>query len=235
MNRTAMAGLLALVSWSAHAAHDVPGWRAGAAASFTTFKWSDGDVDVIDDSSVGAKIYAQYQFNDWFAVEGAYQNTSDLKDNLVNVPTDSDIPTGAYKIKFSGFSGAVLGYLPVPSDDDIKVYGKIGYYDFNDELTLNGDVTTDGSESGLMAVGGVVVEISRRFGIRADGEWFDADVGDLWAVNIGLEYFFGGAEKPAPTVAPPPPLEPDAEPSSPPEPVVEPSPAQEPVAEPSPP
>ena len=219
MKRTAMAGLLAVVSWSAQAGHDVPVWRAGAAASFATFNWTDGDVDLIDDSSVGGKVYAQYQFNDWFAVEGAYQNTSDLKGTVVNVPDGSDIPTGTYEIKFSGFSGAVLGYVPIPSEA-ISLYGKIGYYDFNDELTLNGNVTSDGSESGLTAGAGVAIELSPRFGIRAEGEWFDADVGDLWAVNLGLEYFFGGAEKAAPAIVPPPPppepaMEPGAE-SSPP-------------------
>jgi outer membrane protein OmpA-like peptidoglycan-associated protein len=222
MKRTAMVGLLALVSWSAQAAHDVPGWRAGVAASFTNFKWTDGDVEVINDSSIGGKVYAQYEFNDWFAVEGAYHNSSSLSGDLVNVPTGSTIPAGNYKIQFSGFSGALLGYLPIRSDN-IRIYGKVGYYDFNDDLTRDGDVTTNGSESGLMAGGGVAIEITDRFGIRVDGDWFDADVGDLWAVNLGLEYFFGGTKKVEPVAAPPPP--------PPPEPVVAPPPPPPPPAD----
>ena len=51
MKRTALVGLLALVELvAAQAAHDVPGWRVGAAASFTDFSWTDRRrQDLIDD------------------------------------------------------------------------------------------------------------------------------------------------------------------------------------------
>jgi OOP family OmpA-OmpF porin len=212
MKRTAMAGLLALASFAA-TAHDVPGWRIGGAASFSTFQGDDtitpslGDK-FIDDSSVGLKIYAQYQFNDWLGVEGAYHNLGSFKQL-----STSDAAPGDLKITFDGFSIDGLVYLPIGTEE-LQPYLKAGYYDFDDQFSVNGATTSNGSESGLTAGGGVMISLADKFGIRADLDWFDADVGTLWAVNLGLEYFFGG-EKPvavapvavaaAPVAAAPPP------------------------------
>ncbi len=198
MKRTAIVGLLALASWSAQAAHDVPGWRVGAAATFNDFEWSAGGIDA-SDNSVGGKLYTQYQFNDWFGVEAAYHNTGDFSADVVT-STDPAFPSGSYDLSFSGFSGALIGYVPITSDE-VQFYGKVGYFDFDDELSFNGSVSSSGSESGLMAGAGALIEISDHFGVRADADWFDTEVGDLWAVNIGIEYFFGGHKEAAPVAA----------------------------------
>lgn len=220
MKRTAMVAVLGLLSWSAQAAHDVPGWRVGAAASFSDFDWTDGDTDLIKDSTVGVKLWTQYQFNDWLGIEGAYHNTGDFEE----LSTDPNNP-GNLELSFDGFSGALVGYIPVPSEE-IKLYGKVGMYDFDDELSLNGTVTSNSSEDGLMAGAGAMIEIADNFGIRADFDWFDAEVGDLWSVNLGLEYFFGGkkavaaaapvaaaavAEEPPAPPPPPPPADADGD------------------------
>lgn len=213
MKRTALVALLGLASWAVQAAHPVPGWRVGAAASFSDFDWTEGDIDLIEDSTVGFKVYTQYQFNNWLGVEGAYHNTGEFEE-LSTAPSPND---GNLDLSFDGFSGALLGYVPVPSEE-IKLYGKVGYYDFDDELSRNGTVSSTGAEDGLMAGAGATIEIADNFGIRADFDWFDVEVGDLWAVNLGLEYFFGGAPKAAPVVVaapapePPPPPPPAAAP-----------------------
>jgi len=216
----AMVGLLALISWSAQAAHDVPGWRAGAAASFFDFQGDDvpdpalGDK-FIDDNSVGAKVWAQYRFSKLFALEGAYHNSGDLEDIVVTSGDSTD-----FNIKFDGFSAQALLFLPL-TPEDIEVYVKAGYYDFDDELSVDGSVTSNGSESGLVAGAGAEISLADNFAIRADLDWFDADVGDLWAVNLGVQYYFGGqkaepvamaAEAPPPPPPPPPPMAaPDAD------------------------
>ncbi|MCK6370458.1 MAG: OmpA family protein [Gammaproteobacteria bacterium] len=111
---------------------------------------------------------------------------------------------GNLELSFDGFSGAVLGYVPVPNEE-IRVYGKVGLYDFDDELGRNGRVTSSSSEDGIMAGFGAVIDIAENFGIRADFDWFDAEVGDLWSVNLGLEYAFGRKAKSAAVAAAPPP------------------------------
>ena len=191
MRRTALLGLLALVSWSAHADLNVPGWRAGVAASFANFRGSDvPDPELgnkfIDDNAVGAKVYGQYQFNDWFGIEAAYHNTGEFEDKS----TSLTLP-GKLKLSFSGFSAQGLLYVPSPSDE-VQFYVKAGFYDFDDELELDGSNISSSSESGLVAGAGAVIEIAERLGIRADVDWFDAKVGDMYSVNLGIQYRFGG-------------------------------------------
>jgi hypothetical protein len=216
MKRTVMAGVLALASWTAQADQGVPGWRLGVAASFADFQWDHGTVDVIDDSSVGAKLYTQYQFSSWLGLEGAYHHTGEFSDDVA-FSSDPNTPTGAYDLSFNGFSVAAIGYLPFDlPEDEIQFYGKLGYYDFDDELSLEGAVTSQGSENGLMAGAGATIAMTERFGLRVDLDWFDAEVGDLWSANLGLEYFFGGSDRgdagsSAPPPPPPPPPADDAE------------------------
>ena len=201
MNRTAMLGLLAVLSTAAaEAGQEPPGWRIGGQASFTDFDWTDGDQDVIKDGSVGGKLFAQYQFASWFALEAGWHTTGEFKESLVNAPDGAVYPVGDYKLGFDGFSGNAVFYIPVGSEE-IRPFLKGGLYEFDTELSYEGNVTSSGSESGLTLGGGVAIQISDRFGLRADGEWFDAEVGDLVAVNIGVLYAFGGDDS-EPVVAP---------------------------------
>jgi hypothetical protein len=200
MKRTALVGLLVLVGWSAQAAQNVPGWRVGAAASFVDFQGKD-EINpsvgnkFIDDSSVGAKIWGQYRFNDRFAIEGAYHNTGELEDQ-----STSDAVDGSLEISFDGFSVQGLVFFPL-ENEEIQPYIKGGFYDFDDELSVNGNVTSNSSEDGFVLGGGAMVDISENFAIRADADWFDADVGDLWAVNLGIEFSFGGSKNTAPVAS----------------------------------
>ncbi len=190
MRRTALAGLLALVSFSVMA-QEVPGWQVGGAASFTDFRGDDSITPslgqgFIDDNSVGMKVFAQYQFNRWFGIEGAYHNSGKFKDLSLN-----DAAPGDLTLKFKGFSIDGLLYLPLPNEL-LQPYLKAGYFDFDDDLSLNGGVTSSSSESGFTAGGGVMVPMTGRFSLRAELDWFDTDVGDLWAVSIGIGYSFSG-------------------------------------------
>lgn len=193
MQRTALLGLLALVSFSAQAGHQVPGLRAGVAASFGEFQGADvPDASLgnkfIDDNAVGFKLYGQYQFNKWFGVEGAYHYSGDFEDKSKNL----SLP-GKLKLSFSGFSAQGLVFVPIPSDD-VQVFVKAGFYDFDDELSLDGSSISSSTERGLVAGAGGSIEITEHVAIRADLDWFNAKAGDLLAVNLGLQYSFGGSK-----------------------------------------
>jgi hypothetical protein len=184
-------GLLALLAAPTHAEHAVPGLRAGIAAAFGNFDGADVPDETlgsgfIDDNTVGFKAHAQYQFNDWFALEGAYHTTSDFEEQEPN-----ELPAEELSLSFTGFSFQAVGYLPWRSED-VQGYVKVGYFDFDDELSTATATTSTSAERGLAAGGGMVIEISERIGVRGDFDWFDMDVGDLWSINLGFEYYFGG-------------------------------------------
>ncbi|MBM4195869.1 MAG: porin family protein [Gammaproteobacteria bacterium] len=214
MKRTATLGLLALTAIGAQAAQDPPGWRVGAAAAFTDFDYSQGDVDGIDDSAVGAKVFAQYQFNSWLGIEGAFHNTADFKETLPN-ELAPDLPAGDYKLGFDGFSASAVFFLPEISED-IGFFLKGGFFDFDAQLNYVDNFSNSGASTnsydGLMLGGGAVIDIDERFSIRAELEWFDIDFGDLYAANIGLHYAFGGGGSAPAAAAPPPAPAAEAEP-----------------------
>ena len=179
MKRTAIAGLLALASVSAQAAQDLPGIRAGVAGSFSHFEGDDVpdptlDAKFIDDNAVGFKLFGQYRFNQWFGIEGAYHNISDFEDE-----TPNDFPPNTLKLNFNGFSAQGVLYAPSFAED-FEAFAKAGYYDFSDELSVEhghhvelqrarawwpAPVSNSGSATALS--------------VRAEYEWFDAEVGDL--------------------------------------------------------
>jgi hypothetical protein len=193
MKRTAMLGLLALVSLSAQADVNEPGFRVGVAASFGSFQGDDvADPSLgnkfIDDNAVGIKLYGQYQFNNWFGIEGAYHNSNEFEDT-----SSSESLPGKLSLTFTGFSAQGLLFAPLPSED-LHAYVKAGYYDFDDELGLDGSNISTGSETGLVFGAGALIDIGDNLAIRADLDVFEANAGDLLAVNLGFQYSFGGSK-----------------------------------------
>jgi len=194
MNRMAVLGLLALASWSAQADQLEPGWRAGVAASFGAFDGDDVpaaelDNSFIDDNTIGFKAYGQYQLNRWLGLEAAYHFTGNFEDRSSN-----PLLPGLLELNFSGFSGQGVFYVPTTLED-FDAFVKAGYYDFDNELTVNGSTNSTSTERGLVAGAGVVFRLTELIGFRAEYEYYDADVGDLSAVNLAIEFSFG--RKPA--------------------------------------
>lgn len=221
MKRTAIAGLLALASVTAQAAQELPGIRAGVAGSFSHFEGNDVpdptlDAKFIDDNAVGFKLFGQYQFNKWFGVEAAYHNISDFEDESPN-----DVPPNTLALDFSGFSAQGILYAPVFAEN-FEAFAKAGYYDFSNQLSVNSGTTSSSSEKGLVAGAGAEFGISDRLSIRAEYEWFDAEVGDLQSVSLGFAWHFGEKAEAAPmaaaVVAPPAPVAAPAPPPPPPPP-----------------
>jgi hypothetical protein len=181
MKRTAVAAaaLLSLTSWSAQA-DEYTGWRAGLAAAFSNI---DSDQINLKDNTVGFKIHGQYQFSEFFGLEGAYYTSGDFTQFIPG--------TGNAKFSLNGFMLEGIGYLPAWFGEDLRFYGKFGYYNFDDNLSVDGTSKSSGREDGVTIGMGTTIKISRNFNVRGDFDWFDADIGNLWSVNLGVEYLFG--------------------------------------------
>ncbi len=190
MKYTAVFALLALTSGFAYADGGLAGARVGFAGSFGEFKGDDVAApelgnNFINDNSVGFKMYGQFPLNDWLAVEAAYHFTNDFEDKS----KDESLP-GKLQISFSGFSLQGLVYIPT-TFEEFDAYVKAGYYDFDDDLALNGTNIDSSSERGFVGGAGLLIHIGEQLGVRLDIDWFNAEVGDLSSVNLGVEYRFG--------------------------------------------
>jgi hypothetical protein len=156
-------------------------WRLGAGVAFSDY---DGDTTGVDDSTVGFKMSAQYEFNKWFGIEGAYLNTSDFESNQSAGQSGGDS-----KVSYRGFTIAGVGYLPLDLED-IDLYGLIGFFDFDTDLSSDSIIQSSGHTDGAYIAGGATLSIAENFGIRAQFDWYDTDDADLWTVYTGLEYRF---------------------------------------------
>lgn len=171
---------MGLTSTSLMAADEYSVWNAGAAATFADYSFDDNSVD---DSTVGLKLFGGYRINKWFGLEAAYHSFGDFSE----APPS---PAPGVDVNLDGYSGSVLLYAPFNSEN-IDVFAKAGYYNFDQELDLNNVTVDSNSPDGLLLGAGLIVNISKQFAFRAEGEWFDIDDGELWAINLGAEYRFG--------------------------------------------
>lgn len=192
----AIMGLTAATAVAAEPAADYPVWNGGIAASFANYSWSNG---VVDDNTAGVKIYSGYRFDKLLGIEGAYYNFGEFSDDTA--PTQ---PGGDAKVDISGFSLTGVIYAPIPNPD-LDVFARLGYYDFSQDLKVDSVPSQSEHIDGLTAGAGVRLKVSDQIRVRAEGEWFDVDGGDLWTVNLGIEFLFGRQSPPvvaAPAAAP---------------------------------
>jgi OOP family OmpA-OmpF porin len=174
--------VLGLAATSALAADDDRAWNAGIAASFGEYSF---DSAQLDDSSAGFKLFAGYRVNQWLGLEGGYLNFGDFDEDL-----DPPNPGGSATADIDGFSGSVLLYAPV-ENEDFEIYGKAGYYFFDQEVVVDDSVAASNSPDGILLGAGGRLFVSEQFAVRGEAEWFDIDDGSLWTLNIGFEYLFG--------------------------------------------
>lgn len=182
MKRYVLAAAFGLAALSAQAAEGPAGWSVGAAVAFSDYSL---DSDDIDDSEAGMKLTAGYRFNDWFGLEGAYVNSGEIEEDL-----DTTQPGGDVELTVSGFTFSALAYAPLPSED-LQVFGKAGWYDFDQDLTGSGMDQNRGAD-GLTFGAGARISVADRWSIRAEYDWYDFDDAEFWTVNLGVDYHFGG-------------------------------------------
>ena len=192
MKRVLTAAVIGLIGTTALAADDKTGWNAGVGAVFGQYKF---DSNQLDDSSLGFKAFGGYRFNKWLGVEGAYYNFGQFSEDL-----DPPNPGGDAKADLDGFSGSALVYAPV-GGEDLDIYGKVGYYNFDQQVTVDNVSAGSNSPEGLLLGAGARLYVSEQLAVRAEGEWFDINDGDLWSINLGIEYLFGRPAKAEPVAA----------------------------------
>jgi opacity protein-like surface antigen len=170
------------------AAVDTSTWNFGAAAVFGKYTLDD---DTIDDDGVGGKISLGYRFNRWIGLEGSWLRSGKFEDDL-----DQENPGGEFEVNVDGFTLNAVFYAP-PVSEDLTFYGKAGFYRFDQQLeSFGADGALSSSSSriinGINLGAGVRVRVAPRVDIRAEGDWYDIDGGDYWALSLGADYRFGG-------------------------------------------
>ena len=150
--------------------------------------YSDADVSEsgisFDDNSFGFKLYGGYRFGvgnalDYFAVEASWQDLGEFEDNILGSEVELEV---------DGFTVDFLGFVPL--NDRIELFGKLGYFDFEGDGSIDGIDLGSADEDGLNLGVGIDSQIG-RISVRGEFTWFDVDDIDLWTVGIGAQWNFG--------------------------------------------
>jgi OmpA-OmpF porin, OOP family len=141
-----------------------------------------------DDSDTAWRIFGGYQFNRHVAVELGYSTLGEASISLAGARAT---------VEAKAWDVMAVGILPVA--DRFSVYGKLGWFKADTDLSTNIPGTANGSDSssGLTYAIGVGYDFSKNFGLRAEWQQYK-DVGgdnsggesDVDVMSIGVVYRF---------------------------------------------
>lgn len=154
------------------------GFYAGGGLGLTQIEDEDAGIS-FDDSAIGWRVFGGYEFTPNFALELGYVDSGEAEDSIGGIDVDADL---------TAWTVTGLGILPV--NDSWDVFGKLGYYDGESEVSALG-VSADDSESGFTLGAGARFKLSDTVAIRGDFDWYDSDIDTLWSIGVGVQFMFG--------------------------------------------
>lgn len=211
--------LLGVAVLSAHAAHaaDLVGWYGGISVGQSEAQDAPSASEInsaltgagltvtgtsVDDTDTGWKLFAGYQFNKYFALEGGYVNLGRFDANTTvtafnGTPITPTSGSANVKVK-DGLYLDAMGILPI--SDTFSVFGKLGAYSLKTELSVSGgggSASEDARNSDLTYGIGLSYAFNKELGIRAEWERFEkvgdedkTGQSDIDLLSIGLTYQF---------------------------------------------
>ena len=180
---TAMLWLLCLGGMAIAHAHDdknAPGWRGGGSLMVSNLSRDD---NIVDDGSVGFKIFGQYKFNKWVGLEAAFYDSGDFQSNATSADGKK------VELVYRGLLGQALVYIPLPWES-LEFLLKGGYYRFDiDSKIDSADIGTGDDDGGVFGAA-LSIHLTDAMHFRTGIDWYDTSDADLWSAEIGLEFLF---------------------------------------------
>ena len=172
-------------------------------------------IDRIDTSY---SLFVGYRFNQYFSVEGGYQDLGDRSASFSGTANTMqsyyDLAERVYPETADGMSFSVLGTLPL--EDGFTITGKLGYYDWEmdtistklDGVAIKNMGTGKRSDSGFWLGGEVGYHINYNTQAYLSYQHIPLQDDDVSVVALGVRYFFDdngptytpAVQKPAPIV-----------------------------------
>lgn len=159
-----------------------------------------------DEEDLGYKLFAGYQFNKYFALEGGYFNLGKF-DYALSTATG----TAEGNIRIMGVNLDAVATLPVTEDFSVFARAGANYARAKDSFSSTGNISfpdTDPKKTDLNFKFGAGLQyaITDALGIRLEAERYRIDdavgnIGDIDLFSLGLTYRFGVTKKAAPVSA----------------------------------
>lgn len=168
----AMLGVLSLLF--AASAANADGFSAGVSAVRVPVSLEESGT-VVDGDSSGWRVHGRYMFNKTFGIEGGLSKLGSPNDN--SLPSNMHVDTQSMDVY------AVAVY---PVGNDSSLFAKVGYIAWNSETEVNDTIEAHQKSTDLALSFGGDYDITERFAIRAEMEWFES------ALSGELKYSLGG-------------------------------------------
>ena len=127
------------------------------------------NLDQIDDAGIdftdgdnATKLFAGWNFNRYFAVQGDYVDFGDQSGAV------SPSVSGTSNVK--GFAPSIVGTLPI---GPVELFGRIGMMFYNVDVNLNGGQLIDDSANDMVWSAGIGIDIADRLNLRLEYEQID--------------------------------------------------------------
>lgn len=137
---------------------------------------TDEAVERIDDDDNAWKVFAGWRLNPYLAFELNYVDFGDPSDQL-----ESSGSSGDYQLDLSGIQPAIYGSFPL---GPVELFGKLGYYFYDVELSVDLDdltddvFTSDTSEEDWSYGFGAGVTLFERLHAKLEYEKVDSSIVD---------------------------------------------------------
>jgi hypothetical protein len=150
---------------------------------------TDEAIDRINDDDNAWKAFIGWRLNPYFAFELNYVDFGNPSDQINSSGTSGD-----YELELSGFQPAIYGTFPL---GPVELFGKLGYYFYDVDLTididdLTDDVFTSSTSDEAWSYGfGAGVTFFDRLHAKLEYEKIDADnIDDLDAIWLSAAWRF---------------------------------------------
>ncbi len=142
---------------------DKGGFSVGASAARATVGVKDTLANVDGDAD-GWRVFGRYMFSNNFGIEGGY--------SAFGTPDDNSLPSG-WEVESNSFDLYAVGAYPVT--ESLDLFGKIGAAAWKTEIEES-EISESSTNSVDLAVGiGGEFDLTKKFAIRGEFEWFDED------------------------------------------------------------
>ena len=134
------------------------------------------DENGFDEDDTGGKIFGGYNFNDYFAIEGAYFDLGDISD-------------GNNSAEIDGVSLAVVGKVPV--SNSFSVFGKVGGHEWDADTTggISGQASSSGDSDAFYGIG-AEYRINQSISLRGEIERYEVEDIDVDVATVGISFHF---------------------------------------------
>ncbi len=137
---------------------------------------TDDAIQRIDDDDNAWRAFVGWRLNPYFSFELAYVDFGEPGDQFEGEGTSGD-----YELSLSGFQPAIYAGYPL---GPVEIFGKLGYYFYDVDLTVDLDdltddvFTSDTSDEAWSYGGGVGVTFFERLHAKLEYEKIDTDTLD---------------------------------------------------------